>query len=309
MEESWYLKSEGTLIHWRGAWASGNSYVAADLATNAGAYYCILAHTSATGNEPGVGAGWQTYWQALQTVAGTNQSTYFKADDAEPYYRLIDGSDNDALIRLKAGVLEFYDNRNSVLRASINMATGALACTTLAVGAKTDGQITIPLQGGAAIGGTWTLTESSNVLICTHTAAAATQYYRMPIKLPSRTTALKGIKLKAVKVSYTMASADTAADELLFEIIKTTLPANGSGATAAVLAGDADADYDAAHDTKAERLAAASHTLTVTIPAGEQAYLAANEFLALRCKVIDATTANLALVLTGSVALFDYQEN
>ena len=315
LDTRYYRRGEGILVIDRGAWVSGESYVAGDLTQNSGSYICTVPHIAAAGTEPGVGASWATVWKALQVVTGTYQSAYFKAEDANPYLRLKIDAAHDMLIRPNGDVLQFYDNAGAALRMSLNDHTGALivigaiTTPTLNVDAKTDGQVIIPLQGGTALGGTWTLSESSNVLILTRTAAAATQYYRMPIKIPSRVTALKGIKLKGVKVSYTIASADVAADELLFEIIKTTLPANGSGATAAVLAGDADADYDAAHDTKAERLAAASHTLTVTIPVGEQAYLAANEILALRCKVIDASTANLALVLTGAVALFDYQEN
>jgi hypothetical protein len=309
MDTKYILRGEGIIVVDRGAWLSGDSYVVGDLVQDSGSYICTVAHTAAAGTEPGVGASWETVWKALQVVTGTYESQYFKADDTIPYYRLVDGSDNDVSLRLNANVLEFYDNAGPALRASMAMATGILTLPGIVLPDKTDGQIAIPLQGGAAIGGTWTLSESSDVLILTHTAAVATHYYRMPIKIPSRTTALKGVKLRAVKVSYTIASADTAADELLFEIIKTTLPANGSGATAAVLAGDDNADYDADHDTKAERLTAASHTLTVTIPAGEQAFLAADEILALRCKVVDAATANLALVLTGAVALFDYQEN
>ncbi|MFA7164621.1 MAG: hypothetical protein WC124_02075 [Desulfoplanes sp.] len=308
MDTKYILRGEGIIIVDRGAWLSGESYVAGDLCQDSGSYICTVGHLASVANEPGTEGG-AAVWKALQVVTGTYESQYFKADDTIPYYRLIDGSDNDVSIRLNAGILEFYDNDGTALRASIDMSDGKITTPELAVNDKTDGQIIVPLQGGTAISGTWTISESSNVLILTHTAAVATHYYRMPIKIPSRTTALKGCKLKSVKVSYTIASADTTNDQLLFEIIKTTLPANGDGATAAVLAGDDDADYDTDHDTKAERLTAGSHTLTVTIPVGEQAYLAADEILAVRCTVTDAGTANLALVLTGAVALFDYQEN
>jgi hypothetical protein len=309
MDERYYLRGEGLLVVDRGAWASGEDYVAGNLTQNSGSYICTVGHTASAATEPGVGANWATVWKALQVVTGTYQSAYFKAEDAAPYYRIKIDATHDVLIRLNGDLLEFYDNAGSVVRASIDVHTGEVTVASLVVPDKTDGQIMIPLQGGTAIGGTWTLSESSNVLILSRTAAAATHYYRMPIKIPSRTTALKGCKLKAVKISYTIASADTTNDELLFEIIKTTLPANGSGATAVILAGDDNSDYDTSHDTKAERLATASHTLTVTIPAGERAYLAADEILALRCKVTDAATANLALALTGAIALFDYQEN
>lgn len=309
MDERYYLRGEGLLVVDRGAWASGEDYVAGNLVQNSGSYICTVGHTASAATEPGVGASWATVWKALQVVTGTYESAYFKAEDAAPYYRLKVDAAHDMLIRIVGDELEFYDNAGSAVRASINIHTGEVSVASLTVPEKTDGQAIIPLSGGASISGTWTLSESANVLQLTRTAAAATQYWRRAIELMSRTTALKGIKPKAVVVSYTIASADTTNDELLFEIIKTTLPANGSGATAAILAGDVDADYDTAHDTKAERLTAGSHTLTVTIPAGEQAYLAANETIALRCKVTDAATANLVLVLTGAIALFDYQEN
>jgi hypothetical protein len=62
-----------------GAWASGVAYdddVHGDgnvgngddgsVVTQGGSYYdCKLAHTSAAGNQPGVGASWTTYWNLL----------------------------------------------------------------------------------------------------------------------------------------------------------------------------------------------------------------------------------------------------
>jgi hypothetical protein len=57
-----------------GAWASGQSYsndVDSDnddghKVTQGGQYYrCKLSHTSAAGNQPGVGASWATYWDLL----------------------------------------------------------------------------------------------------------------------------------------------------------------------------------------------------------------------------------------------------
>jgi len=57
------------------AWFTSEAYVADDVVKNGGSVYrCILAHTSAAGNEPGVGASWTTYW-ALKTL-GTGGYQY-----------------------------------------------------------------------------------------------------------------------------------------------------------------------------------------------------------------------------------------
>jgi hypothetical protein len=176
--------------------------------------------------------------------------------------------------------------------------------------AKDDGQVAIPFMNGIATdSAVYTVTRETNVMVNSRTAAQQTDYYTIPIITPSRTTALKGIKLKSVEVSYRMTSANTTDDDLEFHILKQSLPANGAAATAAILAGDSDSDYDTDHNTKAERLLSTGapqlHTCTVTIPSGEQAYLADGEQLFLRVKCKDNDTANLVLALTGAVANFD----
>jgi Carbohydrate-binding module family 5/12 len=52
--------------NWKGSWASGTAYQTNDAVLNNGSsYVCHVAHTSAAGNEPGVGASWQTYWYLI----------------------------------------------------------------------------------------------------------------------------------------------------------------------------------------------------------------------------------------------------
>jgi hypothetical protein len=85
-------------------------------------------------------------------------------------------------------------------------------------------------------------------------------------------------------------------------ILKQTIRPNGSAPATVVLAGDDDADYDTGNNTNAARLAAGDHTVTVSIPTAEQAYAALNETFAVRIRVKDAATANLAFALTGCVA-------
>lgn len=48
------------------AWATATAYTAGAVRSNGGTnYVCILAHTSGSSTEPGVGASWQTNWYAL----------------------------------------------------------------------------------------------------------------------------------------------------------------------------------------------------------------------------------------------------
>lgn len=174
--------------------------------------------------------------------------------------------------------------------------------------AKTDIEIPIPIAPGIAINGTWTASTASNLLIVTRTAATQTDYYKVSIPTIIRTATDKGMKLKHIKVSYSVNNTDSG-DDLEFHIVKQTIPTNGSNATASVLAGDADADYDADHNTLAERIldtgAPQYHTTTITIPTGEQEYMLTGEQLYLEIKFSDQSGANANLVLTGAIAAFD----
>lgn len=307
MDIKYWLKSEGYLIRSIDSWSAGESLVIGDIRLNSGAYFCIAPHTSAAANEPGVGGTWATYWKALAEVTSTDAATHFTADDTTPYYRLVDGSDNDLAIRLNAGVLEIYDNGASALLAALTMSTKALALSgALTVTTeKTDHQVAVNhLNAAYASAGTWTVSESTNALIVTRTSAQADHYRTHgPILLPARTAASKGAKLKSVSVAYTVGGTiDTTNDIFSVNIIKQTLPADGSGASASVIAGDDETDLDASHNTNALRLASGSHTVTVTIPVGEQAYAADGEAYYVRIRVKDTTTANLTFVLNGIAA-------
>jgi len=53
----------------RGAWVVTTDYVVDDAVTNGGeTYVCILDHTAAAGDEPGVGGSWTTYWALVDFV-------------------------------------------------------------------------------------------------------------------------------------------------------------------------------------------------------------------------------------------------
>ena len=85
-----------------------------------------------------------------------------------------------------------------------------------------------------------------------------------------------------------------------------TTPVDGSAPVGSILAGDTGADYGTSYDTKAERLTAATHTFTVTIPTGEQDFIDDGKQLYARLMIEDAGSADLTCVLKGAIASFDY---
>jgi hypothetical protein len=172
--------------------------------------------------------------------------------------------------------------------------------------AKTDYQVQIPLAPATFSAGTWTVTDSSNVLLVTRTPATQTDYYTVPIIMPFRTTAEKGAKLKSVTVVATLGGTiSTTNDDFEINIVQVTTPADGSAPVGSVLAGDSGDDYVDAYDTKAERLVAGTHTFVVTIPELEQDYTDSGKQLYCRIKVTDAGSADLTCVLKGFIADFD----
>ena len=110
--------------------------------------------------------------------------------------------------------------------------------------------------------------------------------------------------MKSISAAYTT-SGGASSDVIQFVIQKQTIPADSSASTGAILAGDDDADYDTNHNTDAKRYAAASHTLTVTIPEGEQVYEATGVQYYVKVAVTDAASSDLAFALTGLTAAYD----
>jgi len=55
---------------YQGGWVISTAYVLYDIVSHGGSpnyYYCKSGHTSAAGDEPGVGGSWTTYWTDLGT--------------------------------------------------------------------------------------------------------------------------------------------------------------------------------------------------------------------------------------------------
>lgn len=156
-----------------------------------------------------------------------------------------------------------------------------------------------------AVSGTWTPTYATALPILTHTAAAAAEVVTFPVDGIFREAASKGLQLDTVDCWYSIDTADL--DDVTLELIEFTGTADGTIPTAAVLGGDADADYDAAHDTAAERGddtgAPEYHKLTMT-PTGNVAYLGAENGLCLRLTVDGDAGPNGVFVLYGILINF-----
>ena len=109
--------------------------------------------------------------------------------------------------------------------------------------------------------GTWTATLASNVLSSVRSAADATFYLYIPVKLPSNAAALKGAYLKSIDVYYKIATAacdDFATVELEKQVLPAATGSDPSGSAVTVT-------QDTGHDTAAERKATGSHVMTVTL--------------------------------------------
>lgn len=196
---------------------------------------------------------------------------------------------------------------SDLLRASdIGSLVPALAVTD-AIGAEnTDGLMSIPLLGGVGDAGTWTKAITSGGLATvTRTAAAGGSSFWVDVPVPARTSALKGIKPTGLRINYTAATA--VVGDVRFELWKVTQGADGAARTAAVIVGNLDADYDAAHDTAAERAditgAPELHLAIVTDAAGA-VYLGAGESLKLRCFVEGDGAGLGTIVITDANLLY-----
>lgn len=188
-----------------------------------------------------------------------------------------------------------------VIAATANIATET--AKVAALGAEnTDGEIGINILQGVAGAGTWTPTMQTAGPRLRHTPAAAEEDFWVQVPVPSRSTALKGRKILGVEANYEVDTADV--DDVRFELYKVVLGADNAARTRTLLGGDADAHYDAAHDTSVKRgddtAAPELHRAVVTLPS--PAYLALDEQIWLRIVVdgdagptgvVDITAAKL----------------
>ena len=181
-----------------------------------------------------------------------------------------------------------------------------------ALGAEeTDYQIEIPILGGLEDGGAYTPAVTAGGLeTVTRTAAAGIDSYWLSVPVPLRTAASRGCKPRGLRVNYTVNTADL--EDVRFEDWKVTQGADGAARTAAVLFGEDNADYDAAHNTAVERgddTGAPELHLAVVTDAGAPAYLATGESLRLRVYVDGDVGAAGVFVLTSANLVYSATYN
>lgn len=169
--------------------------------------------------------------------------------------------------------------------------------------AETDGELPIAILGGTADAGTWTKAVTSGGLeTVTRTANSGNHGYWIPVIIPHRTASGRGIKPTGIVANYSVNTADL--DDVRFELWKVTQGADDAARTAAVLFGDDNADYDAAHNTAIERgddsTGPELHKVTVA-DAGTPGFLGAGETLLLRVYVDGDAGGAGAFVLTSAV--------
>jgi hypothetical protein len=108
--------------------------------------------------------------------------------------------------------------------------------------------------------GTWTPTYSSNVHSDVRGAAEASFVLHIPIPLPASESGLQGAKLESIDVWYKVATANMSSSNAP-TLNQVTLPADTVAVTGAAITTSLDAD----HDTEGERVAQASHKMTITV--------------------------------------------
>ena len=137
---------------------------------------------------------------------------------------------------------------------------------TLTVGTKADAKVWVGASSfaDAEDGGLWVRTNVAGLLSRDRTAGTSNDFLSVDLTAIFRALATKGVQIDSVEVVYaiTVAPVDTA---LNINIIETTLNGNTNIPTIASHGG-ADIDFDALHDTFAERAIVGEHTALLTVP-------------------------------------------
>jgi len=143
--------------------------------------------------------------------------------------------------------------------------------------------------------GTWTVSESSNLMQSVRTAADASFTTLIPIPIPSNASAGKGAQLNSIDVWYAIGTG-AADDFATVELELVTLPADDTAVSGAAVSG---VTIDAGHDTAAERKAVdTDHCMSITLD--DPAWIDDGEFYFLKL-VVDAA-ANTIFTFFGARA-------
>lgn len=110
--------------------------------------------------------------------------------------------------------------------------------------------------------GTWTEKETAtaDVWCIERTAGDGAFNLRIPVNLPGNVGPAKGCLLKSIAIWFVIKTA--ALDALAAKLYKVTMQADGG---ALVAGAEIAFDYDAGHDTDAERIDMDEHLMTLTL--------------------------------------------
>lgn len=185
--------------------------------------------------------------------------------------------------------------------------SGAITATSTE---HTDGECIVPILTGVKDGGTWTATMSSGgVAGVARTAADAASSWWVHCPIESRTTASRGVKVTGIRVTYEVATATV--EDVRCELWKRTQAAVGASTAAVEFAGGANGDYtETAYNTAAKRsshtTSSGKHTINLTVPTGDQAYLGTKEAVYLRFYVDGDAGAAGVVTLTSAQLIYTH---
>lgn len=171
-----------------------------------------------------------------------------------------------------------------------------------------DGAMYKAASGFDPISGSWTKGTPGGVSVNTRTAAGNVGAIIYEVSLPTRETALRGRKLTAMDVWYSVAVADAFVDVSAL-IIRFNGTADGDAPTGTILAGNDDADYDPDHNTNVKRRSFTGdprdHKMTIEIPVGERGYTGPDEGVFVQFTVDDTGGGTSVVVFKGMILRFD----
>ena len=211
------------------------------------------------------------------------------------------GSNDDILLGYVRGSLWYDAVLGKLHVCTLNTATSATWAEVNIAGSVTAKSVLVDITNYMEDAGTWTEDISSGCLeelVHTPAAAAESAWFRvLGVGLGDLPT--------GVVASYEAGTA--VADDIRFELWKVTTPADGAARTAAVLCGQLDAHYDAAHNTAAKRGdivgAPELHRIEMTNPS--PAALTADETLRVRVYIDGDAVPSNTFKLTSAVVLYN----
>jgi len=135
-------------IVWLGAWVTATVYAVDAGVSNQtpkSSYICILAHTAASINEPGVGANTATFWDEIAGAGATGAAGGNEKEDN--VFRVIDNSDNTKKLAFSVGGITTGTVRTWTV-SDENITFGNFADTLLNSSSEANFKANVNLEAG-----------------------------------------------------------------------------------------------------------------------------------------------------------------